>query len=170
MTVKPRQPAPALEVKLLDRSSWRLGDAKSARFEMVVFYRGLHCSICKTYLGDLDSKLPEFTKRGVEVIAVSMDDIDRGSRAKAEWGINNLRIGCDLTLATAREWELYISTPVREGEPALFSEPGLFLIKADGTIFYSSRTSAPWGRPPFEQIWRGLDIATERKTAARGEA
>ena len=82
MTVKPRQPAPPLEVAQLDGGVWRLSDAKPANFEMIVVYRGLHCPICKTYLGELDSKLPEFAKRGVDVIAVSTDSRERAERAK----------------------------------------------------------------------------------------
>ena len=83
MTVKPRQPAPPLEVKLLDGSAWRLRDATPASFQMVVVYRGLHCPVCKTYLGDLESKLAEFAKRGVDVIAVSTDSQDRAQQAKS---------------------------------------------------------------------------------------
>jgi peroxiredoxin len=97
MTVKPRQPAPALEVKLLDGSTWRLADARPATFEMVVVYRGLHCPICKTYLGELEAKLPEFSKRGVHVIAVSTDSRERAERVTAEWGLSNLRVGCELS-------------------------------------------------------------------------
>ncbi len=170
MTVKPRQPAPALNVKLVGGDAWSLGDAKSPMFEMIVVYRGLHCPICKTYLGELEAKLPEFTKRGVEVIAISTDSQDHAERAKTEWGLNNLRVGYELSIATAREWELFISTSIREGEPPEFSEPGLFLTKPDGTLFYASRTSAPWGRPPLDQMLRGIDVATERKMPARGEA
>jgi peroxiredoxin len=170
MTVKPRQPAPALEVKLLDGNTWRLGDAKPATFEMVVVYRGLHCPICKTYLGELEAKLPEFSKRGVDVIAVSTDSRERAERAKSEWGLSNLRVGCELPIATAREWDLFISHAIRDGEPPEFSEPGLFLIKPDGTLFYAARGSAPWGRPPIDQMLRGIDVATERKMPARGEA
>ncbi len=170
MTVKTRQPAPPLEVKLLDGSSWRLGDAKPEAFEMIVVYRGLHCPICKTYLGELEAKLPEFSKRGVDVIAVSTDTRERAERAKTEWGLNNLRVGSELSISSAREWDLFISRAIREGEPAEFSEPGLFLVKPDGTLFYASRGSAPWGRPPFDQMLRGIDVATERKMPARGEA
>ena len=170
MTIKPRRPAPPLNVKLLDGSSWRLADAKPPAFEMIVVYRGLHCPICKSYLGELEAKLPEFAKRGVEVIAISTDSEDRAKRAQAEWGLNNLQVGYDLSIADAREWDLFISTAIREGEPPEFSEPGLFLIKADGTLFYASRASAPWGRPPLDQMLRGIDIATERKMPARGEA
>jgi peroxiredoxin len=170
MTIKPRQPAPRLEVKQLDGTAWRLQDAKPEKFSMVVVYRGLHCPVCKAYLGELEAKLPEFAKRGVEVIAVSTDSIDRAQKAKSEWGLNNLKIGCELPIATAREWELFISRAIRDGEPPEFSEPGLFLIAPDGTLFYASRTSAPWGRPPIDQMLRAVDVITERKMPPRGEA
>ena len=170
MTVKPRQPSPPLEVKLLDGNTWRLRDAKPVAFEMIVVYRGLHCPICKTYLGELEAKLPEFTKRGVEVIAISTDIRERAESAKKEWSLNNLRIGYGLSIASAREWDLYISRSIRDGEPPEFSEPGFFLVKPDGTLFFASRASAPWGRPPLDQMLRGIDVATERKMPARGEA
>lgn len=170
MSVKPRQPAPPLEVRMLDGTTWRLGDAKPATFEMIVVYRGLHCPICRTYLGELEAKLPEFSKRGVDVIAVSTDSRERAEHAKIEWGLNSLRLGCELSIADAREWELFISRAIRDGEPPEFSEPGLFLIKPDGTLFFASRGSAPWGRPPLDQMLRAIDVVAERKMPARGEA
>ena len=139
-------------------------------FEMIVVYRGLHCPVCKTYLGELEAKLPEFSKRGVEVIAVSTDGLDRAQKAKTEWGLNNLRVGSELSIAGAREWDLFISRSIRDGEPPEFSEPGLFLVKPDGTLFFASRNSAPWGRPPLDQMLRGIDVVMERKMPARGEA
>lgn len=169
MSIKPRQPAPPLQAKLTDGNTWALGAAKPEGFDMIVVYRGLHCPICKTYLGELESKLPEFEKRGVNVVAISTDSKDRADKAKAEWGLANLKIGYDLPIETARAWELYISSSIREGEPPQFSEPGLFLVKPDGSLFYASRSSAPWGRPPLDQMLRGIDIATERKMPARGE-
>ena len=77
---------------------------------------------------------------------------------------------CELSIANAREWDLFISSAIRDGEPPQFSEPGLFLIKSDGTMFFASRGSAPWGRPPLDQMLRGIDVVTERKMPARGEA
>jgi peroxiredoxin len=170
MPLKPRQPAPPLDITLLDGARWRLADARPSTFEMIVVYRGLHCPICKTYLGELDTKLPEFSRRGVDVIAISTDPRERAERAKAEWGLNNLRVGYDLPIATARDWGLYVSRAIREGEPAEFSEPGLFLVRPDGTLFFASCASGPWGRPPLDQILRGIDTAVERKMPARGEA
>lgn len=169
MTVKPRQPAPALEFKLLDDSTWSLANAKPANFQLVVFYRGLHCPICKMYTNDLESKLPEFAKRGVDVVAVSMENKERAGRTKSDWGLNNLKIGYGLNAETAKAWELFLSSGHSDAEPAVFNEPGVFLVKADGNLFYAARSSAPWGRPAFEQILRGIDFVTEKKLPARGE-
>jgi peroxiredoxin len=170
MTIKPRQQSPALSVALAGGGVWRLQDSRPAAFTMIAVYRGLHCPICKTYLADLEAKLPEFAARGVEVIAISTDTLQRAEQAKSEWGLTSLRVGGELSIASAREWELFISKSLRDSEPAEFSEPGLFLVKPDGSLFYASRASAPWGRTPLDQALRGIDIAEERKTPARGEA
>jgi peroxiredoxin len=170
MSAKTRQPAPPLETSLLDGGTWRLADARPAAFTMIVVYRGLHCPVCKTYLGELEAKLPEFGKRGVDVVAVSTDSRDRAEQSRAEWGLGKLKLGYGLPIATARDWDLYISSAIRDGEPPQFAEPGLFLVKPDGSLFYAARASAPWGRPPLDQMLRGIDVATERKMPARGEA
>jgi peroxiredoxin len=106
MTVRPRQSTPSLEVKLTDGSSGRLNEAKSVTFEMLVFYRGLHCPTCKAYLGELEIRLPEFSKRGVGVIAVSVDSLDRAQRAKSEWGLDHLLVGGELSIGSVRECAL----------------------------------------------------------------
>ena len=170
MTTRTRQPAPPLQAGLLDGGIWRLADAKPTAFTMIVVYRGLHCPICKTYLADLEAKLPEFEQRGVEVVALSTDSRERAEKSRAEWGLSNLKVGYELPIATARDCDLSISTAIRDGEPPQFAEPGLFLVKPDGTLFYAARASAPWGRPPLDQMLRGIDVAIERKMPARGEA
>jgi hypothetical protein len=84
--------------------------------------------------------------------------------------LSNLRIGCELPIPTARDWDLFISHAIRDGEPPEFSEPGLFLTRPDGTLFFASRGSAPFARPPLDQMLRGIDVVIERKMPARGEA
>ncbi len=170
MTMKPRQPAPPLEVQLLDGTSWRLAASQPKSFTLIVVYRGLHCPLCKIYLNDLQSRLPDFEKRGVDVVAISADSRERAEKSRDEWNLSQLRIGYALPIPVARDWELFISHPVRDGEPQEFTEPGLFLVKPDGTLFFASRGNAPWGRPPLDQVLRGIDAAIERNSPARGEA
>lgn len=112
----PRQPVPALNLLLVGGGTFNLTAEKPDRFTLVVFYRGLHCPICKTQLKDLEAKLPEFEKRGVTVVAASSDEQARAEQAKEPWGLPNLRIAYDLDLSTARSWGLYVShrePPVR---------------------------------------------------------
>lgn len=170
MSIKPRLQAPPLEFDIVGGGRWRLGAVEPDSFDMIVVYRGLHCPQCKAYLGDLEAKLPEFFKRGVSVVAVSVDTGERAERTKVEWGLNNLCLGYELSLASARNWELFVSRAIRDGEPPEFVEPGLFLVKPEGSLFFASRGNAPWGRPLFDQVLRGIDTAIERKSPARGEA
>ena len=73
---------------------------------MLVFYRGLHCPICKGYLRDLDRRLEDFAKRGVEAVAVSTDTQERAERSRSEWGIEHLTIAYALSIEQARQWGL----------------------------------------------------------------
>jgi peroxiredoxin len=93
VTIKPMQPAPELDVATLDGRRFRLADRRPKAFTLVLFYRGLHCPICKQYLRELDRKLDDFAPRGVDVIAVSTDSEERAARSKEEWELARLPIG-----------------------------------------------------------------------------
>jgi hypothetical protein len=68
-----------------------------------------------------------------------------------------------------RAWGLFVSAG-RDGEPERFSEPGLFLIKPDGSVYYEALTSMPWGRPHLDDILNGIDYVVRSDYPARGEA
>eukprot|EP00439_Symbiodinium_sp_Y106_P088338 s1_g874.t1 len=166
--ILPRRQAPNLTFPLLEGAQWSLADQKSETFTMILVYRGLHCSVCKALLGDLDQKLEEFTTRGVNVVAVSMDDEARAARTPGEWGVRNLTLGYGLSMQDAREWRLYVSSG-NEKTPPQFSEPGLFLIRADGELFYAATQNSPFGRPPLDEILLAIDFAVETDYPARGD-
>jgi hypothetical protein len=86
----------------------------------------------------------------------------------------NLRFGYDLDLAKAREWGLYISTSrgktsIGIEEPALFSEPGLFMVTPEQTLYYGSVQTMPFVRPHFSELVGALDFAIANNYPARGE-
>lgn len=173
--LKTRQPAPVLSVPTLDDGTFTLAAAKPERFTLVVAYRGLHCPICKTYLAELDGQVAAFAERGVEVIAISMDTRERAEEARTQWSIANTRIGYDLPLETARAWQLAISggrgrTSAGVDEPSLFSEPGLFMIRADGTLYLAAVQTTPFARPHIGDILKATDFIIEKDYPARGEA
>ena len=90
--LKPRQPVPALEVETLD-GPWSLADQNSENFTMLVFYRGLHCPICSTYVAELDKLAGDFTDSGVSVLTLSGDDRERAEHARKDWGLDTTALG-----------------------------------------------------------------------------
>ncbi|MEX2492464.1 MAG: peroxiredoxin-like family protein [Nitrospirales bacterium] len=166
----PRTHAPELEVKTIEGNIWKLSKLDPPTFTMIVFYRGLHCPICKTYLKDLEGKWREFTKRGVEMIAISGDTEERATKSKQEWGLEQLMVGYDQAMSSMREWGLYISHRIKDSEPAQFGEPGVFLIRPGGELYYIAINSMPFGRPSFRDLLSTVDWVTENSYPARGEA
>ena len=170
----PRQPVPALNLSLAGGGEWSLEQQQPENFTMIVFYRGLHCPVCGKYLRDLHSKLDAFRQRGVTVIAVSSDTRERAEQARENWQLDHLPIGYGLSLQDARSWGLYISsgrgkTSIGIEEPAQFSEPGVFLVRADGTLYYASVQTMPFARPNFDELLGAVNFAVEKSYPARGE-
>ncbi len=170
----PRQAVPALSVPTLDHGLFTLGEDAAPNFTLVVFYRGLHCPICLKYLLELGRLQPEFEKRGVKVIAISSDVRDRAQAMADKLRAPALRVGHDLGLAQARAWGLYISTSrgttsIGIEEPALFSEPGVFIVRPDGTLYYGAVQTMPFARPHFDELLAALDFALDKNYPARGE-
>jgi len=166
----PRLPVPGLEVKTLSGDTWKLAERTAPNFIMIVFYRGLHCPICRVYLRELDGKSDDFRARGVDVIAISSDTYERAARSREEWGLQNVTIGYGLALDEARNWGLYVSKAIKESEPAEFSEPGLFVISPDKTLYAAQVSTMPFARPSFADILSALDFVIKNKYPARGEA
>ena len=170
----PRQQAPRLELQTLTGSTFRLADETPQRLTLVSFYRGLHCPICANYLKELELLTPAFAERGVTTVAVSSDDQARSQAMADKIGASSLRIGYGLSLEVARAWGLYISsgrgkTSIGIEEPALFSEPGVFLIRPDNSVYYLSVQSMPFVRPSFAEMVQALDFVIKNDYPARGE-
>ena len=170
MSIKPRTSVPALALPIAGGGKFDLAQSTPGAFTMLVAYRGLHCPICKLYLRDLDRRLTEFQAIGVTAVAMSTDTQERAEQSKAEWGIEHLPIAYGLGIEQARSWGLYISAGIKDGEPSLFAEPGLFVIRPDQTLYASSIQTMPFARPSLSDILTGLKFVAEKNYPARGEA
>lgn len=170
----PRQKIPDLSVATLDHGNFDLASDASERGTVICFYRGLHCPICATYLTELEKRVDDFAERGVKTIGISSDDEERTRAMADKIGASKLRLGYGLSLAKAREWGLYISTSrgktsIGVEEPALFSEPGLFMVTPQQTLYYGSVQTMPFVRPHFSELVSALDFAIAKEYPARGE-
>lgn len=170
----PRQKTPDLKLPMVGGGAFDLSSEASERGTVVCFYRGLHCPICANYLKELEKQTPAFAERGVGTIAVSSDSEDRASAMAEKIGADKLRFAYDLPLAKAREWGLYISTSrgmtsIGIEEPPLFSEPGLFMVTPEQTLYYGSVQTMPFVRPHFSELVAALDFVIKNNYPARGE-
>ena len=174
MQVKPGTLPPRLALPLTGGGSsddLSLGTGEGGRFTLVVFYRGLHCPVCRRQLSELDKRLDDLHAVGVgRVVAVSMESAERSQEVVQRWRLAELAVAYGLTEDEAREWGLFISTAIKDGEPARFSEPGIFILDSDGTVYWSSVASMPFGRPSLGDIIAGIVYANEHAYPARGSA
>lgn len=175
MRLIPRKPVPTLDLQTVEGRRFSLGDQRAEHFTMIVFYRGLHCPVCRKYVGELEGLVDEFSNRGVSVCVASSDTRERAEQTKPDWRLARLDPAYGLSVDKAREWGLYISasrgkTSAGIEEPPLFSEPGLFLVRPDGTLYWGSVSTMPFARPHFTEILSGIDFALKNDYPARGEA
>jgi len=168
--IKPKTVVPDLKLDLINDTQWSLNSQRSDTFTMVVFYRGLHCPVCKKYLETLATKLDDFSQRGVHVIAISCDSEEKAKKTGKEWAIPLLPVGFELSVAKAQEWGLYISQGIKESEPDEFSEPALFLVRPDSTLYAASIQSMPFARPDMDAILKAIDFIIKEDYQARGGA
>ncbi|NHF59163.1 redoxin domain-containing protein [Flavobacteriaceae bacterium TP-CH-4] len=170
MKLKTQQNVPTLELDLVNDTRWSLQEQTPKNFTLLVFYRGLHCPVCKRYLQKLQDRIEAFTARGINLIAISSDSEKKAKTAYREWEVKDLPIGYEYPIEEARKWGLYISKGIKEEEPEIFIEPGLFLIRPDETLYSASIQSMPFARPEFENLLKGIDYVLEHDYPARGEA
>lgn len=167
-SLMPRERVPALDLPTVGGGRYVLGKKPAERFDLLVFYRGSHCPICAKYLMELERLAPEFEKRGVRSVAISADGAERAAKMSEKVKANLVTFAHDLPLSTARAWGLYLSAG-RGDEPALFAEPGVFLVRPDGTLYYGSTQTMPFARPPFADLLGAVDYAISKDYPARGE-
>lgn len=171
----PRRKTPDLSLPLVGGGQFILSREGTEQGIVIAFYRGLHCPICATYLKELEKLTPEFNARGVTTVAVSSDGLERAEGMAEKVGADRLRVAYDLTLAAARDdWGLFISasrgkTSIGLDEPGLFSEPGLFMVTPEQTLYYASVQTMPFVRPHFSELLGALDFAIKNDYPARGE-
>ncbi|NJO43951.1 MAG: AhpC/TSA family protein [Cyanobacteria bacterium RU_5_0] len=161
-------PAPPLEVSTLNGGVWKLIDQAPEQYTMVVFYRGSHCPVCQQHIIDLNRKLDAFKKLGVSAIAISGDTQEQTKQFQEKASLQQVTIGYGLTPEEMRHWGLYLSQGHFEHEPALFSEPALFLIKPDNRLYFANIGTHPFSRVDFDFLLQGLEYIIPRNYPFRG--
>src|SRR6056300_217109 len=95
--LKPGSTAPDLDLPLTIDARFALADQTPDTFTMLVFYRGKHCPICRNQLEEIADRLSDFTDRGINVFAISMDSEDRARVVHEEWETHDLPLAHSLS-------------------------------------------------------------------------
>lgn len=167
--INPQSRVPDMDLPLIQGGRFDIHEMTPETFTLVIAYRGLHCPKCKDQLQRIDPKVEDLKSRGYEIVAVSMDNEERARKTQSDWEIENLPIAYNMGLLMAKSWGLFISDQ-REGseEPKLFSEPGLFVVKPDGSLYAQYIQNTPFGRPPLDDVISGLEFVVEHDYPTRG--
>lgn len=138
----------------------------------VVFYRGGWCPYCSVQLHELAARSSEFTRRGVQLLAISVDHPAAAAEAGARWEIP-FPVLADPDLATheaygvvhsadesevARLRSLGIDLEAASGRAHhRFAVPSIFLIDGAGVIRWAHSDPDYRTRPSAQQLLQTID-------------
>lgn len=159
---RPGELAPGLRVPTVGGARFDLEEACAEQdYLLVEVYRGHHCGVCETHLGELAAMKDDFAEHGASMVFVSMNERALAEQAKREWALSAVPVGYDLDLDTARRWGLFVSTRLRETEPRMFAEPATFVVRRDGVLYAADIRSSPHIRPQLDRVLTLVRRATE---------
>lgn len=148
---------PAMIVPRLGGGTMVLGQPENGHdWQMIVVYRGKHCPMCTSYLKELNTHLADFNALGVDVVAVSADPVEK-AQAQIDLVSPGFAVGYDLSVDLMRNLGVYVSNPRSPEETDRpFSEPGLFVVNADGNLQLTDISNAPFVRPELTKLLGGI--------------
>ncbi|MFM7390153.1 MAG: peroxiredoxin family protein [Vampirovibrionales bacterium] len=80
-------PAPVDVVETAEGKPFSVQDAIGKHAQVLVFYQGVFCSVCQHQLESIQAKLDTFKKRGIQVAAISADDLADAKKRQGESGL-----------------------------------------------------------------------------------
>ena len=159
---------PKITLPLVGGGEAAVGDPQGGRWQAVVAYRGKHCPLCNKFLNGLNDLLAGFDALAVDVIAISGDPQAKAEAAVAEWDLK-MPVAYGLSIEQMHTLGLYISEPRSAQETDQpFNEPGLFVVRPDGTLQIIDISNAPFSRPDMEMIKNGLTFIMGNDYPIRG--
>ena len=168
MQIRPDTRFPGLTYQTVGSGSIDIHQRAPSSFTLLIVYRGHHCPLCKKQLQDFERLMDDFSAQGIELLPVSANSRELAAQSAQEWGLERLSLGYGLSKDDARRLGLFISTAIKDTEPEWFTEPALFLIRPDGTLYASVVQTMPFSRPTGEQLLSSLSFIVEKGYPARG--
>ena len=131
---------PTLSLKTLDGKAFELNQKFSKNKLTVVSFWATWCSPCKKELDAMSSHYSEWQKKGIEVIAVTIDDIQQVNKVKP--------------MVQQKCWSYTILSDVNKDslkKLGFQSIPQTFVIDANGQILYTHSGYTPGDEHELEK-------------------
>jgi len=159
-------PLPDIDLPLVGGGDIHIGGEGGWR--MVVVYRGKHCPKCKVYLTKLKDLAGGFADINTGIIAVSGDPEEKAGAFQQELGLD-FPVAYGMSVEQMKAWGLYVSNPRSSEETDRpFPEPGLFILRPDGTVQIADVSNAPFSRPDLDTLLGGLAFIQAKDYPVRG--
>lgn len=135
---------------------------------LFVVYRGKHCPRCKRYLNILNEMQSKWHDAGFDIAVVSADPEEKAKADMAEFGWD-FDLGYGLTEDQMATLGLYVTEPLSDSETdRRFAEPGIFVIRPDGSLFLIAISNGPAARPELSELLDGMIFSKVNDRPARG--
>ena len=157
---------PDIEISLINGNAARLYDETSIWILLIV-YRGLHCPICKDYATRFEHNLSKLQDMNTQLFFISADSLEKARTFAEELNLKS-KIEYRLGIEEMRKFGLYVSEPRPNEVDYIFPEPGLFLINPKGRLHIIEISNAPFIRPDFNLILRGINHIQKNNYPIRG--
>ena len=160
---------PEITLSLIKGGEMTLGQPhKKENWQLIFFYRGLHCPLCKKYLQKLESLKDKFLSKGAEVVAVSGDPKDKAMEMVKSAKLS-IPVCYNLSTQQMKKLGLYISNPRSPEETDLpFPEPGMFAVNAEGKIHLIDVSNTPFNRSDLGKLIKTIGWIKENDYPIRG--
>jgi peroxiredoxin len=168
------QHVPDVQALDLDGKPVRLADLVAKGPLLLVFYRGGWCPYCNFEIHEMTTAYPEYRKRGVLPVAVSVDVPEEGAKTSATYTIpfpvlsdsplafiNAFHVANhvdDATLAKMKKFGVDLEKSSGQTHHTI-AMPALFLIDTQGVIRWAHDDPSYTVRPSTAQILGAIDAA-----------
>jgi peroxiredoxin len=143
-------PFPNLSLKTIDGSDLQTKDWMRDKWKVILFYRGFWCPFCKTQLKSFQSGLEKLTAEGIDVLAISVDPLDKAKETQKETGATfPIAFGVPVKETSEAIGAFYDDAPVHTA-PYIHSTG--FVLGPDGKVVVSVYSSSAIGRLVWQDI------------------
>ncbi|AXI48188.1 thioredoxin peroxidase [Sulfitobacter sp. SK012] len=140
----------------------------SKNWTLLVVYRGKHCPRCKKYLNTLNEMRAAWADAGFDIAVVSADSQEKAQADQAEFGWD-FDLGYGLTEDQMATLGVYVTEPLSPQEAdGCFAEPGVFVLREDGSQIIVSISNGPAVRPELGELLDGMIFNKQNDRPHRG--